>query len=523
MNKGIKKNITKLNFINIALLTVFVFALGLRFYVNIYHVVMVPDYDGYQYIKIAKNLKNGVLVKEAINWTIFFPFLINFFSFIPLPYDELGSLINIFFGTLTIFPVYYIVKSIFNEEAGLIACIFYASEPSIAHVDVQVMSEPTYIFMLFLMALLFLKSYESNFQIINVILAGIFSGIVYLSRPEGTIVYLLLLAYIIAFWHETFKNKLKFAILNFLISFVAIMPYMFFLRKELGKFVFSGKSVEIIPHIRNMIGLSENLEGFFQVFFYDTSKSYQFLLKNLQQTILLITEVSSIKSVICIFLLFFFFVILRKSSLGFFRSLIFFFILLTQFVGAMIFKIDYRYLSPTMSVFMVILGVGFYGVYYHILKNFQKDKVIIIALIFIYFGYGYYKVYEIFEKKGEINIMFEQERLYKFSGEWLKNNIPKESKIISSSTNYLIAYYADRDYENISKNLTEDEVIQILCDNSNNYLVINEYAVSRYYKNLSYLLNPYSFSFYSSKLYKYIVPIYFDDKVGLAIYKCKSK
>lgn len=138
----------------IFLFIVFSTALSFRLYTNTYHLLMVPDYDGYQYVKIAKHMLKGVMVGEAVNWTPLFPSLIALFSFLPLPLDEIGSLINIFFGAITIVPIYFFVRNILNKEAALFSVLIYAFHPQVAFVNVQVMAETTYIFMFFLFSYL---------------------------------------------------------------------------------------------------------------------------------------------------------------------------------------------------------------------------------------------------------------------------------------------------------------------------------------------------------------------------------
>lgn len=307
---------------------------------------------------------------------------------------------------------------------------------------------------------------------------------------------------------------------------VVISPYALFLRNKIGKFVFSGKAKEILPHIKNMMGVPENLKTYYETFTYDLNKTFNFIKNNLLSAWTLIIDDSIVYAIIFLVLLVFFIFSVRKSFLGFWKGLVFFVILITPVIASLIFKVDHRYLSPTISVLSVICGIGFYEGYILISKkiNLKGLKIVILISITLLLSlWGFYKVYDQFERKGELNIIFEQERLYKRTGLWLKEHIPNDSKIASVSTNYLIAYYAgDLPFINVSKSITEKELLELICSEKNIYLVINDYAVTRYYKDLKYLINPYSQRFKTSFLYGKIVPVYYDDIAMVAVYTCKD-
>ncbi|MCX7771186.1 MAG: glycosyltransferase family 39 protein [Proteobacteria bacterium] len=521
---GLRDFFKKYNY-EVFVFLIFLSGLIFRIYVDSYHLLMVPDYDGYQYVKIAKNLKKGILVKEALNWTPLLPSLIAIFSFLPLPLDVIGSYINIFFGALTVFPIYFLVRNILNSrEAGICSILIYAFHPHIAFVNVQVMSETTYIFMVFLFAYLISESIKQNFKIKMGILTGLTGGLIYLGRPEGTLIYLSL-SVLIFFIGDDFKRKLKWFFFNITLFLLTIYPYLLFFKKNFGKFVFSGKSLEILPHIRNMMGIPEKGQGYLETFLYDFEKTYNFIKDNLINVWIVSTEGKFIYSLIIIILTLSFLLVIRKSIIGWLRGTVFFISMLLPVVAVLIFKVDHRYLSPTTSVLSVIWGIGVYGLLYYPLKGVTKDIIKIsfysmLGLLLVLFGV--YKVYNRFEKEGELNIIFQQERLYKKTGEWLKENIPADSTIVSCSTNYLIAYYAgDMEFQNESKALNEKDVLEILCSKNNRYLIVNEYAVTRYYKDLKYLMNPYSNLFKNSPLYGKILPIYIDDIAGVVVYTCK--
>ncbi|GAB4431862.1 MAG: hypothetical protein OHK0040_01480 [bacterium] len=527
MNKSEVKSFFENYIYELLLLMVFLAALSFRFYTDTYHLLMVPDYDGYQYVKIAKYMAKGMMIDEAVNWTPLLPTLIALFSFLPLPLDQIGSLINIFFGALTVFPIYLFVKNIINKEAAFFSVLIYAFHPQIAFVNVQVMSETTYIFMIFMFAWAISEVLKGKLTVKYGVISGLFGGLIYLGRPEGVLIFIALTIFCFLVSKDTLQKRVNWFFTNVITFTLTILPYSLFLRSKLSKFVFSGKSKEILPHIRNMMGVPEKGQSYLETFSYDFYKTYSFIKNNLVNAWLIITEEAYLYALIFILLLILFVFAIKKSQLALAKGVIFFISMLLPVSAALIFKVDQRYLSPTSSVLAVMCGIGIYGGLSFLDIKIKKDIYKIILLVFMIASFsfwGFYKIYHRFEKEGELNVIYEQERLYKRTGLWLKGHIPSDSTIISVSTNYLIAYYAgDLPFKNVSKSLTESEVIDLVCSNQNQYLVINDYAISRYYKNLSYLLNPYSQSFNSSPLYDKIMPVYYDDIAMVAIYTCKSQ
>ncbi len=488
---------------------------------------MVPDYDGYNYLKIAKKMTEGGMAKEAVNWTPLFPALVALFSFIPLPLDQIGSYINITCGSLTVIPIYLIVKRIFrSKEAGVFSVIPYTFHPQIAFVNVLVMSETTYIFMFFLLALFILKFLDGGNPIKYGIITGITAGLVYLGRSEGTLIFLLLSLFSLFFSSHSMRDKILWVIINIACFILTILPYLLFLRSQVGYFIFAGKSVEVLPQLRIMLNVPDDVQGYLGIFKYDPYKTYLHIKNNFLNLIRIISFGNFYLFLTLCALTISFGSAISKSSFKFLKGLAFFASLLSSAVAPLLFNVDIRYAVPANSVLSVMAGIGIYGVSL-ILSYFFKSKIVKIVwfllIFFITAFWGYYDNYYQFEKLGEFQEMLYQERMHKTTGLWLKENVDPHSTLISTSPNYLIAYYAgDLNYEDASKNLTENELAELVCKAPNRYLIITEKSVRKYYKNMQYLINPISNSFLSSKLANTLVPIYYDYDTPLVVYKCKE-
>lgn len=505
----------------IALFFIFVGALSLRFYVDSYHIVMAPDYDGFQYIKIARGIKNFFLPKEAINWTPLFPFFMAIFSFLPFPIDQVGSYVNIFFGAITIFPIYLLVKRIVSKEAAMMAVVIYAFDFSIAFVNVQVMSETLFIFTIFMYGLFSYKAIEEEFSFKNIFLCGFTGALAYYARPEGLALFLsLLLLTTFASKRFTLNQKVVWFLAVFALFLLLISPYLFFFKKQLGYFTFSGKSKEALPHLRKLIGIPEMPLSFIETVTYDYQATLKLIGKNLLNAIYLLTEGSVFKGCFLVFSFVMFVLAIAKGKRVFIQNFLFFLCLVTPFSGTLLFLIDPRYFSPTMAVITVIIGIGLSRAIQFIplrLLLFKRLAYISLCMIFVFLGF--YRVYEVFEKNGEFKEMVYQANLYKTPGEWLKLNAPKDAKVISSSsTNYLVAYYADLEFIGIGQ-MTPAELFRLMGRENNAYLYINELAVRKSFQSMYFLLNPNSFAFKKSVFYGRLAPVYVDLNTGVVLYR----
>lgn len=279
-----KKDILKagkkeLNFTVICFLVNFILGIGLRVYISKnYHTVSVPDYDAYRYALFAKGFLTGNFDKTAATAaTPIYPLLLALFSkFTDLHFFYLGALVNLFFGIATALLIYLFAKKIFNEKVALFSSIIYLLNPFIAFNNILVMSETTYIFFIFLYLVLLSNIFDSPFNIKIALLNGFLGSIIYLARPEGSLVFFFTNLFFIFTSKSELKEKISFVSISFLIFGIGIVPYLYFLKILFGLETISGKSEYILDWLRNSLA-NPTAKNLFQVYFNDIQKTLSFL------------------------------------------------------------------------------------------------------------------------------------------------------------------------------------------------------------------------------------------------------
>ncbi|MHC4268310.1 MAG: ArnT family glycosyltransferase [Planctomycetota bacterium] len=169
-----------------------------------------------------------------------------------------GTIISVFFGTLTVIAFYLIGKSVFGRQISFISATLLALHPYAARFSVDIITESTYFFF-------FISSFGFGFCAITkrkpllFFLTGISSALAYLTRPEGIIVIL-----IVVFWcllldfvkiRRVSREKLV-SILILVVSFCFFaMPYFIYIKKETGSWALTKKKDTF-----QMIGIKERLK-----------------------------------------------------------------------------------------------------------------------------------------------------------------------------------------------------------------------------------------------------------------------
>lgn len=177
-----------------------------------------------------------------------------------IPNMELsGTIVSVFFGTLTVIIFYLIGKSIFDQKISFVSSIILAFHPYAVRFSADIISESTYFF-LFISALGlgFFAITKKKFSLFA--LTGICAALAYLARPEG-----IGILFIVAGWcllNDFAKIKVVWkekviSILVLIVSFLVFsLPYLVFIKKETGEWHLTKKK-----SLSQMIGVKETLSG----------------------------------------------------------------------------------------------------------------------------------------------------------------------------------------------------------------------------------------------------------------------
>lgn len=226
------------------------FAFLLRLYSSRFHSIMVPDYDGLAYIAMAKNAAAGLLF-SGIGYHPFYPWLLAIFEIWVKDYQWAGMLVSIATGAISVGVVFLLSKVLFGYKTGLISALLSTLFPIHVLISTFLFTEATFSLLIYLGMYLGWQIYKKKTWLLGTLL-GITMGASYLTRPEGALIFAgIILFLIISFIKE--RDKQIFApLLAAIITYgFATMPYMIYLKKEMGHWAISGKEVTNLPQMKN--------------------------------------------------------------------------------------------------------------------------------------------------------------------------------------------------------------------------------------------------------------------------------
>ncbi len=191
--------------------------------------------DGTQYASLGYHLfhdfhysSNGGQFPDIIQPPLY-PFLLGIFTFILHP-EYAGKVVSLIFGLALIWGMFrFTLKLTANQKLALSSALFVAVDPALVAVSSQVATEALYLFLLFCLYALVLLYLLKAPLFKQIIAAGIVTGLVYLTRPEG-ILYFGLIVLVLFLWRKPWRHVLTYMFIVF--SFMAV--YAFAVHSVLG-------------------------------------------------------------------------------------------------------------------------------------------------------------------------------------------------------------------------------------------------------------------------------------------------
>ena len=154
-------------------------------------------------------------------WSYFLAAIFSIFNFeYTMQYMQLQKLLAISISSLTIFPLFFLIKKFSESKYALLGILIFAVEPRIIQNSLSGNSEAIFIFFLVVTMLLFLNK---NNKIIY--LSFLFAGIATIIRPEGLFLFIgISISYIIRFRKTRFViPKYVFALIIFILILTPVV------------------------------------------------------------------------------------------------------------------------------------------------------------------------------------------------------------------------------------------------------------------------------------------------------------
>lgn len=233
---------------------------GITFSLRLYAVLMAKgianDSAGYGFM--ARDFLKGDFTKGLSQpFHPLYPLLISLFSFDSSNIEIAGRLISLFFGTLTLIPLYYLIKEISNEKIARICVILYSFHPYLINYSGMLLSEATYWSFLTLSFYFFWIGLKRG-RIISLAISGTSLAMAYLTRPEGIGYCVIYLIWIFLYLRKDWLKRLGITLSLFLPLFFLSTPYFVYIHKETGKWLISKKALDAQENLLRLVAEKDN-------------------------------------------------------------------------------------------------------------------------------------------------------------------------------------------------------------------------------------------------------------------------
>ena len=220
--------------------------IGISFGLRLYAALMAQGIanDSAAYGFIARDFLKSHFIKGLSSPAPpFYSFLIFLFSPDTAHVEIIGRFISLFFGTLTIIPLFYFVKKAIGQRDAIFTTLLYSFHPYLVTYSGMLLTEATYWGLLVLSAYFFWTGLKKQVTW-KIGLAGCFLGLAYLTRPEGIGYVLVYLIWIIVEGILMKGWSKKIALIGVLILSVLIfvIPYVIYIHQETGQWLISKKA-----------------------------------------------------------------------------------------------------------------------------------------------------------------------------------------------------------------------------------------------------------------------------------------
>jgi hypothetical protein len=215
---------------------------GLRLYAVLVAAGVANDSAGYGFM--ARDFLRGDFLKGlSPAFHPLYPYLVSLLSPGATSVEITGRLISLFFGTVALVPLYYLVKEAFGHGVAVFSGLFYCFHPYLVTYSGMLLSEATYWGLLTLSIYFFWFGLKRR-RIYQTTLAGVLLGLAYLTRPEGMGYLAVFLVWVVIYGGVKKEWIRKSIIIGGLILtfLVPSAPYLIFIHQETGLWLISKKA-----------------------------------------------------------------------------------------------------------------------------------------------------------------------------------------------------------------------------------------------------------------------------------------
>lgn len=195
--------------------------------------------DACAYGELAKEIASGNF-HEVFN-SILPPLLPAFTagaSYIFRDIELSGRMVSCLFGSLTVFPLFFLAKNIFDKKAALITTLFFTVHPYLSQASGEVLTEALYFFFVTSIVYICWIAIQRRKRALFLVV-GLLLSLAFLTRFEGFFLIFLVLGWIWLIDLLRIRTEIRWKFISsffcLVIFIIALFPYLFFVHQETGR------------------------------------------------------------------------------------------------------------------------------------------------------------------------------------------------------------------------------------------------------------------------------------------------
>ncbi len=222
---------------NKEILFLFLAALTLRFFLVLTACGIADDGVGYAWL--AEEVTKGNFHKAfGAVFPPLFPIFTAGASYIFQDIEFSGRIISCLFGSLTVFPLFFLVKNIFDRKIALVTVLFFVVHPYLSQASGEVLTEAIYYFFLTSIACLCWIAIQKRRKALFLVV-GLLLLLAFLTRFEGFVLIFLVLAWIWLIKLPEIRTGIRWRLISsffcLIVFVVGLLPCLFFVYQETGR------------------------------------------------------------------------------------------------------------------------------------------------------------------------------------------------------------------------------------------------------------------------------------------------
>ena len=484
-------------------------AFGVRLYL-VFHTYLITN-DGILYIKMSKLISQGE-AGAAFSLLFFnlYPLITIVFQKVFIDWELSAQMVSAVFGSLTIIPLYFLIRSLLGRTVAIISSLLFISHPYIVRFSAEVIRGPTFWFFL-MMAVWVGWEAISRKRAWLFFLTSLLGAVSFLLRPEGIIVVPVVAVWVfLGSWEtvkSTYRQRIFHAAILLLTVPVLLSPAVLYLRGKTGRWHWA-RADTIIGIATADVTMSNIKKSFHTLEMkpWDDSPQGQNEFIRLRQFLSLATEhrigivmlemISKFQKVMhpLLFILFLFGTIKRKEIQYhrrgeiFLLSLLAILLLILMRYSTISFYIGTRHMIAPVILCLGWVGIGVFELGYRIkhiprlvrvedgrgagLRNIHWILLVVIILALLPKTLAPQRAEKIPIKE---------------AGRWIGAHGPKAPVIMAHGGLARIAFYADGAFLEVPKG---QDLFEYAKRNRVNFLAINEKDIDRSHANLVNSIDP---------------------------------